>query len=167
MKTLYLKSDDKKSIQTAAEILQNGGLVAIPTETVYGLAANALDSEAVKKIFIAKGRPQDNPLIVHVSSIEEIEPLVEKIDPRAYALAEKYWPGPLTIIMKKSDKIPAEVSAGLDTVAIRMPSHECARAIISASGLPLAAPSANASGRLSGSWFRITCSTRSRLPSTI
>ena len=147
MKTLYLKSDDKKSIQTAAEILQNGGLVAIPTETVYGLAAIALDSEAVKKIFIAKGRPQDNPLIVHVSSIEEIEPLVERIDPRAYALAEKYWPGPLTIIMKKSDRIPAEVSAGLDTVAIRMPSHECARAIISASGLPLAAPSANASGR--------------------
>ena len=147
MKTLYLKSNDKKAIQTAAEILQNGGLVAIPTETVYGLAANALDSEAVKKIFIAKGRPQDNPLIVHVSSIEEIAPLVEGIDPRAYALAEKYWPGPLTIIMKKSDKIPHEVSAGLDTVAIRMPSHECARAIISASGLPLAAPSANASGR--------------------
>lgn len=147
MKTLYLKSDDEKSIQTAAEILRNGGLVAIPTETVYGLAANALDPEAVKKIFIAKGRPQDNPLIVHVSSIEEIEPLVEKIDPRAYALAEKYWPGPLTIIMKKSELVPNEVSAGLETVAIRMPSHECARKIISASGLPLAAPSANASGR--------------------
>ena len=147
MKTLYLKSNDNNAIETAAEILQNGGLVAIPTETVYGLAANALDSEAVKKIFVAKGRPQDNPLIVHVSSVEEIEPLVEEIDPRAYALAEKYWPGPLTIIMKKSDRIPDEVSAGLDTVAIRMPSHECARAIISASGLPLAAPSANASGR--------------------
>lgn len=147
MKTLYLNSKENNAIQTAAEILRNGGLVAIPTETVYGLAANALDGEAVKKIFIAKGRPQDNPLIVHISSIEEIEPLVEKVDPRAYDLAEKYWPGPLTIIMKKSAVIPDEVSAGLDTVAIRMPSHECARQIISASGVPLAAPSANASGR--------------------
>ena len=90
MKTLYLKEQDTNSIQTAAEILKNGGLVAIPTETVYGLAANALDGEAVKKIFLAKGRPQDNPLIVHVSSLEEIEPLVECVDPRLYALAEKY-----------------------------------------------------------------------------
>lgn len=147
MKTLYLKSNEKESIKSAAEILKNGGLVAIPTETVYGLAANALDSEAVKKIFVAKGRPQDNPLIVHVASLGEIEPLVEKVDPRAYALAEKYWPGPLTVIMKKSDLVPNEVSAGLDTVAIRMPSHECAREIIMASGLPLAAPSANASGK--------------------
>ena len=119
----------------------------MPTETVYGLAGNALSELSVKRIFEAKGRPQDNPLIVHVSSIEEIEPLVEKIDPRAYALAEKYWPGPLTVIMKKSDLVPDEVSAGLDTVAIRMPSHECAREIIEKSGLPLAAPSANASGK--------------------
>ncbi|MBQ2848310.1 MAG: threonylcarbamoyl-AMP synthase [Clostridia bacterium] len=147
MKTLYLKSNDKKSISTAAEILKNGGLVAIPTETVYGLAANALDGEAVRKIFIAKGRPQDNPLIVHVASLEEIEPLVEKVDPRVYSLAKEYWPGPLTVIMKKSALIPNEVSAGLDTVAIRMPSHECAREIIMESGLPLAAPSANASGK--------------------
>ena len=147
MKTLYLKSNDKNSIQTAADILKKGGLVAIPTETVYGLAANALDGEAVKNIFTAKGRPQDNPLIVHVASLEEIEPLVEKVDPRVYALAEKYWPGPLTVIMKKSSLIPDEVSAGLDTVAIRMPSHECAREIIEKSGLPLAAPSANASGK--------------------
>lgn len=147
MKTLYLNSKEDNAIKTAAEILKNGGLVAIPTETVYGLAANALDGEAVRKIFIAKGRPQDNPLIVHISAIEEIEPLVEKVDPRAYALAEKYWPGPLTVIMKKSNLIPDEVSAGLDTVAIRMPSHECARKIISESGVPLAAPSANASGR--------------------
>lgn len=146
MKTIYLKDDDE-SIKKAAEILKNGGLVAVPTETVYGLAANALNGEAVKKIFAAKGRPQDNPLIVHVSSVEEIEPLVEKIDERAYALAEKFWPGPLTVIMKKSSLIPNEVSAGLNTVAIRMPSNECARKIISASGLPLAAPSANASGR--------------------
>ncbi|MBE6771572.1 MAG: threonylcarbamoyl-AMP synthase [Ruminococcaceae bacterium] len=147
MKTLYLKEQDTNSIKTAAEILKNGGLVAIPTETVYGLAANALDGDAVKKIFIAKGRPQDNPLIVHVSSLSEIEPLVESVDPRVYALAEKYWPGPLTVIMKKSALIPDEVSAGLETVAIRMPSHDGARKIISASGLPLAAPSANASGK--------------------
>lgn len=147
MKTLFLKETEKNTVQTAAEILKNGGLVAIPTETVYGLAANALDGEAVKKIFIAKGRPQDNPLIVHVASLEEIEPLVEKIDPRVYDLANKYWPGPLTVIMKKSALIPDEVSAGLDTVAIRMPSHEGARKIIAASGLPLAAPSANASGK--------------------
>ncbi len=147
MKTLHLSADKKEDITKSAEILKQGGLVAIPTETVYGLAANALDAKAVKKIFIAKGRPQDNPLIVHVSSMEEIEPLVEKIDPRAYALAEKYWPGPLTVIMKKSSLIPDEVCAGLDTVAIRMPSHPTARAIIRQSGLPLAAPSANASGK--------------------
>ncbi|MBQ2842172.1 MAG: threonylcarbamoyl-AMP synthase [Clostridia bacterium] len=147
MKTLYLNSQDNNTIKTAAEILKNGGLVAIPTETVYGLAANALDGEAVRNIFTAKGRPQDNPLIVHVASLEEITPLVEKVDPRMYDLAEKYWPGPLTVIMKKSSLIPDEVSAGLDTVAIRMPSHECAREIIKASGLPLAAPSANASGK--------------------
>lgn len=147
MKTLYLNSNDKNAISTAAEILRNGGLVAIPTETVYGLAANALDGEAVKKIFEAKGRPNDNPLIVHVSSLEEIDPLVESVDPRLYKLAEKYWPGPLTIILKKSPLIPNEVSPNLDTVALRMPSHECARAIIRESGVPLAAPSANASGK--------------------
>lgn len=147
MQTLYLNSKEDNAINTAAEILRKGGLVAIPTETVYGLAANALDGEAVKKIFVAKGRPNDNPLIVHVSSLEEIEPLVEKVDPRLFDLAEKYWPGPLTVILKKSALIPDEVSAGLDTVAIRMPSHECAREIIKAAGVPLAAPSANASGR--------------------
>ncbi len=147
MKTLYLQSNDKNTVSTAAEILRNGGLVAIPTETVYGLAANALDGEAVKKIFIAKGRPNDNPLIVHVSSLEEIEPLVESVDPRLYKLAEKYWPGPLTIILKKSELIPNEVSPNLGTVALRMPSHECARAIIKEAGVPLAAPSANASGK--------------------
>ncbi len=147
MKTLYLNEKEENSIQTAAEILKNGGLVAIPTETVYGLAANALDGEAVAKIFTAKGRPQDNPLIVHVASLDEIPPLVEAVDPRLYSLAEKYWPGPLTVIMKKSSLIPDEVSAGLDTVAIRMPSHKTARKIIEASGVPLAAPSANASGK--------------------
>ncbi|MBQ8763379.1 MAG: threonylcarbamoyl-AMP synthase [Clostridia bacterium] len=147
METLHLNSNDKNAITAAAEILKNGGLVAIPTETVYGLAANALDGEAVRKIFVAKGRPNDNPLIVHVSSLEEIEPLVESVDPRLYKLAEKYWPGPLTIILKKSPLIPDEVSPNLNTVAIRMPSHECARAVIKAAGVPLAAPSANASGK--------------------
>ena len=147
MKTLYLNEKEENAIQTAAEILKNGGLVAIPTETVYGLAANALDGKAVAEIFIAKGRPQDNPLIVHVASLDEIFPLVEAVDSRLYDLAEKYWPGPLTVIMKKSSIIPDEVSAGLDTVAIRMPSHETARKIIEISGVPLAAPSANASGK--------------------
>lgn len=146
METLRLDTSGQ-SIEIAAEILKSGGLVAIPTETVYGLAANALDGKAVAKIFAAKGRPQDNPLIVHVSSMEEIPPLVEKVDPRLYDLAEKFWPGPLTVIMKKSDIIPDEVCAGNPTVAIRMPSHPTARAIIKASGVPLAAPSANASGR--------------------
>lgn len=147
MNTLKLNSEKHNDLITAAEILKNGGLVAIPTETVYGLAANALDAEAVKKIFVAKGRPNDNPLIVHVSSLEEIPPLVEKVDPRLYDLAEKYWPGPLTVILKKSDAVPAEVSPRLDTVAIRMPSHPDAREIIRLAGVPLAAPSANASGK--------------------
>lgn len=147
MKTLHLNSNDKNAITEAAEILRSGGLVAIPTETVYGLAANALDGAAVRKIFEAKGRPNDNPLIVHVSSLEEIDPLVESVDPRLYKLAEKYWPGPLTIILRKSALIPNEVSPNLDTVALRMPSHECAREIIRAAGVPLAAPSANASGK--------------------
>ena len=147
MDTLYLKAGDRETIEKSAEILRNGGIVAIPTETVYGLAADALNPEAVRKIFAAKGRPQDNPLIVHVSSLDEIPPLVEKVDPRLYKLAEKFWPGPLTVIMKKSGLIPDEVCAGLPTVAIRMPSHPVAAAIIKASGVPLAAPSANASGR--------------------
>lgn len=147
METLYLKAGEKGTAEKAAEILKKGGTVAIPTETVYGLAANALDPSAVKKIFEAKGRPQDNPLIVHISSLEEVEPLVEKVDERLYALAEKYWPGPLTVIMKKSSLIPDEVCAGLDTVAIRMPSNEMARAIIKQCGFPLAAPSANTSGK--------------------
>lgn len=147
MKTLYLKADEKDSARISAKLLKDGGLVAIPTETVYGLAANALDTEAVKSIFAAKGRPQDNPLIVHISSLEEAERLVEKMDERAYALAERFWPGPLTIIMKKSDIVPDVVTAGLDTVAIRMPSHPFAAELIRLSGVPFAAPSANSSGK--------------------
>ncbi len=131
----------------AGNILKNGGVVAIPTETVYGLAANALDEAAVGKIFEAKGRPQDNPLIVHISDFEDIKKLVTELPDSALALAEKFWPGPLTMILKKSEKIPDAVSAGLSTVAIRFPKNIYARAIIEAAGVPLAAPSANLSGK--------------------
>ncbi len=147
MNTLIL-SNSIMDIKTAAEILKDGGVVAMPTETVYGLSADALNGDAVKKIFEAKGRPMDNPLIVHISHIDDIEPLnlVADFPKKAKALAEKFWPGPLTMIMKKSDVIPDEVSAGLDTVAIRLPSHTVARVLIRESGTALAAPSANRSG---------------------
>lgn len=148
MKTQVLSSTEK-DIKTAAEILKNGGLCVIPTETVYGLGANAFDETAVKNIYTAKGRAADNPLIVHISEFEEIYPLVKEIPEKAKILAEKFWPGPLTMIFKKSDKIPDAVTCGMDTVAIRMPSHPIARGIISASGLPIAAPSANLSGGVS------------------
>ncbi|PWM35462.1 MAG: threonylcarbamoyl-AMP synthase [Clostridiales bacterium] len=129
------------------EILRRGGIVALPTETVYGLAANALDERAVAKIFAAKGRPQDNPLIVHISDLAMIEELVTAFPEGARRLAGHFWPGPLTMVLPKSDKIPAATSAGLDTVGIRMPSGEIIRRVIEESGLPLAAPSANRSGR--------------------
>lgn len=147
LKTLLLKNNDE-DIKTAAAILKNGGVVGIPTETVYGLAADALNPEAVKKIFKAKGRPGDNPLIVHICDFSDIERLglVRFIPDAAKKLADAFWPGPLTMIMKKSDIIPNEVSAGLDTVAIRFPSHKTAQKIISESGTVLAAPSANISG---------------------
>lgn len=140
------KSKDIENIKNAAEIIKNGGTVAFPTETVYGLGANALDVNAVNKIFAAKGRPQDNPLIVHVDSLEMMYPLVDGFNEKAKALADAFWPGPLTIIMKRSENVPKEVSAGLDTVAIRMPSDEIARELIKLSNLPIAAPSANLSG---------------------
>ena len=136
----------QQDISSAAQIIKNGGLVALPTETVYGLGANALDENAVKNIFLAKGRPQDNPLIVHISDFEEIYNLVKEVPESARLLAEKYWPGPMTLILKKSDKIPYVVSAGLDTVAIRLPNHIITRAIIKKAGVPVAAPSANISG---------------------
>lgn len=149
MKTEILKitsCDETEKINKAAEFLKNGQLAAIPTETVYGLGANALSSDAVKKIFVAKGRPQDNPLIVHIAEFDEIYNIVKEVPPQAKILAEKYWPGPMTIILKKSDIIPDTVSAGLDTVAIRLPRHPIARAVIKAAGVPIAAPSANLSG---------------------
>ncbi len=133
-------------ISKAADLLKRGEVVAIPTETVYGLAANALDEKAVEKIFKAKGRPQDNPLIVHVSNVDMISYLVTEIPALAKKCADKFWPGPLTMVLPKSDKIPMVTSAGLDTVGIRMPSDKTARAIIEKCGLPLAAPSANRSG---------------------
>lgn len=144
METKLLTSEH---ISEAGDILKNGGLVGMPTETVYGLAANALDGNAVSKIFKAKGRPQDNPLIVHISSLDELDDLVAYIPPVLYDLADAFWPGPLTVILEKSDIIPDEVSAGLSTVAVRMPSHPLAREIIRAAGVPLAAPSANTSGK--------------------
>lgn len=137
---------DKAGVDRAASLLKDGKLVVIPTETVYGLAASALDAEAVAGIFKAKGRPQDNPLIVHVASSGWLTRYALEIPDNARLLMDKFWPGPLTIILKKSPEIPGIVSAGLDTAAFRCPSHPVAHAIIEASGLPLAAPSANISG---------------------
>ncbi len=136
-----------ESAEEAAAVLKSGGLVAIPTETVYGLAANALDENAVRAIFEAKGRPQDNPLIVHISDWEMITPLVTEIPELAQRLAEKFWPGPLTMIFNKSELIPSATSGGLPTVAVRMPDNNAAREIIRRCGFPLAAPSANTSGK--------------------
>ena len=131
----------------AAEILRKGGLVAIPTETVYGLGANALDESASKKIYEAKGRPSDNPLIAHISSMDEITALVKEIPEAGKKLAEKYWPGPLTMIFPKKDIVPYGTTGGLETVAIRMPSDPVANRLIKLAGVPVAAPSANTSGR--------------------
>lgn len=133
-------------INRAAVLLRASEVVGIPTETVYGLAANAFDATAVAKIFKAKGRPQDNPLIVHISAFEEIRELVSAVPEAAKKLADAFWSGPLTMILPKSDKIPDAVSAGLPSVAVRMPSHPVARAVIQRAGVPLAAPSANLSG---------------------
>ncbi len=137
---------DIEGIKKAAEILNKGGLVAIPTETVYGLAADTYNVEAVKNIFKAKGRPQDNPLIVHISDMEMLRDLCCDIPEAAYKLAERYWPGPLTMVLPKSDKVPTPISAGLSTVAVRFPKNPVARAIINEAKTPLAAPSANLSG---------------------
>ncbi len=135
-----------EAIEKAGELLRAGEVVAIPTETVYGLAANAYDGSAVSKIFKAKGRPQDNPLIVHIAKVETLSDLVAEVPKAAKKLAAAFWPGPLTMILPKSEKIPDAVSAGLPTVAVRMPSHPVAHAVIEAAGVPLAAPSANLSG---------------------
>ena len=140
-------SNDQNGISVACEILKNGGVVAIPTETVYGLAASAYDENAIKSVFTAKGRPQDNPLIVHISDMEMLSEIALDIPKTAIKCAERFWPGPLSMVLKKSDKINDSVSAGLKTVAVRMPSEKTAHSVIAKSRLPLAAPSANVSGK--------------------
>ena len=134
-------------ISAAADILRQGGLVGIPTETVYGLGANALDAEAVNKIFEAKGRPQDNPLIIHIPGPQWLPRYCEDVPPLAYTLARKFWPGPLTMILKRKPIVPDATTAGLDTVGVRCPDHQVTLSIIREAGVPVAAPSANTSGR--------------------
>lgn len=134
-------------IAAAAEIIKNGGLLGIPTETVYGLGANALDEEAVRGIFEAKGRPQDNPLILHVADVSWLERYCESVPKEAYRLAEAFWPGPLTMILPKKDFVPLRTTGGLETVGVRMPNHPVTLEIIRQADLPVAAPSGNTSGR--------------------
>lgn len=138
---------DKSQLEEAGKIISNGGLVAFPTETVYGLGGNALEEAAAKKIYYAKGRPSDNPLIVHIADISALEELVEEIPKNAKKLAKAFWPGPLTMILKKSAIVPKGTTGGLDSVAIRMPNHPIALELIRQSGCYIAAPSANTSGR--------------------
>jgi L-threonylcarbamoyladenylate synthase len=137
----------EEKISAAAKILREGGLVALPTETVYGLGANGLDGQAVRRIFEAKGRPQDNPLILHVSGQQWLPRYCQDVPPLAYVLARKFWPGPLTMILKRKPIVPDETTAGLDTVGVRCPNHPVTLAIIREAGVPIAAPSANTSGR--------------------
>lgn len=134
-------------LREAGELLKAGGLVAFPTETVYGLGGDALNKDSSKKIYAAKGRPSDNPLIVHICRFEDMESIVAEVTPEAVKIAEAFWPGPLTMILPKSDRVPYETTGGLDTVAIRMPSHPVARKLIAYAGGYVAAPSANASGK--------------------
>ena len=152
METKRVMIEDRNHIKDeelgeAAGILRSGGLVAFPTETVYGLGGNALDEDAAGKIYAAKGRPSDNPLIAHVSCMEEVAPLVKEIPEAGRKLMEAFWPGPLTMIFPKSEKVPYGTTGGLDTVAIRMPDDPVANRLIALAGVPVAAPSANTSGR--------------------
>ncbi|MBR1812990.1 MAG: threonylcarbamoyl-AMP synthase [Lachnospiraceae bacterium] len=151
MKTKILRLDPQhflpEDLAEAGEILRVGGLVAFPTETVYGLGANALDAEAATKIYAAKGRPSDNPLIVHIASEEELAPLVKCVPQMAVPLMKTFWPGPMTLIFPKSDLVPSRTTGGLDTVAVRMPSDPIAAEMIRQARVPIAAPSANVSGR--------------------
>ena len=145
--TIDHRAMDEKVLQEAGRIIQQGGLVAFPTETVYGLGGDALNKESSKKIYAAKGRPSDNPLIVHICCLKDLSPIVKEIPEAVERLAEAFWPGPLTIIMKKSEAVPKETTGGLDTVAVRMPSHPVALRFIEYAGGYVAAPSANVSGR--------------------
>ncbi len=142
-----LFSTSSEDINNAGKILKNGGLIAFPTETVYGLGASAYDADAAEKIYTAKGRPSDNPLIVHICEKEQIDEIAEDVTEEAKMVIDTFMPGPITIILKKKNIIPKTVTAGLDTVAIRFPSHNVARALIKAAGVPIAAPSANLSGK--------------------
>ena len=144
--TLLTPETDENAVKTAAELIRAGEVVGMPTETVYGLAANALNGEAVKKIFLAKGRPQDNPLIVHIADFDRIYDLCPAVPPQAKQLAEAFWPGPLTMIFPKKDIVPYGTTGGLDTVAVRMPVDPVANCLIHLAGVPIAAPSANTSG---------------------
>ncbi len=144
MKTQYLTEHE---IEQAASILTHGGLVGIPTETVYGLGANGLDPEAVSRIFLAKGRPQDNPLILHIPEASWLERYCRDIPAAAWTLAKAFWPGPMTMILPRKDIVPDVVTAGLDTVGMRCPSHPICRAILAKADVPVAAPSGNTSGR--------------------
>lgn len=147
MKRLETLETDNSILQEAGRILREGGLVAFPTETVYGLGADALNEKAAEKIYAAKGRPSDNPLIVHIAEKEALGRIVKEISAEAMKVIEKYWPGPLTLIFGKTDAVPEGTTGGLDTVAVRMPSHALARALIREGGGYVAAPSANTSGR--------------------
>lgn len=148
MQTKFLDAKNQQdAIDISAEILKAGGIIGMPTETVYGLAGNALSEETVDKIFLAKGRPSDNPLIVHISNMESWKELVGELPETAIALGEKFWPGPLTIILPKSEKVPQRICGTLSTVAVRMPKHKVALELIEKAGFPLAAPSANTSGK--------------------
>lgn len=147
MRTLYLSAQDPNTAQTAADIIQNGGLVALPTETVYGLGANGLDSRAVDKIFEAKGRPNDNPLILHICDASQINDLCHSVPQSAWTLAAAFWPGPLTMVLLAKDVVPKRTTGGRSTVAVRCPDSDITRQIIRRSGVPIAAPSANLSGK--------------------
>lgn len=147
-KVIAITEDNKAAVlHEAGEIIKAGGLVAFPTETVYGLGGDALNSDSAKKIYEAKGRPSDNPLIVHIADLEALPAIVESVPETAKRLAALFWPGPFTMILKKSARVPKETTGGLDTVAVRMPAHDVARDFIRAAGGYVAAPSANRSGR--------------------
>lgn len=146
-KVVKISSADDPAIEQMGEIIRNGGLVSFPTETVYGLGANAFCTDAINNVFKAKGRPADNPLIVHLCDVSQIDKVAREVPDIAYRLFEHFSPGPLTVILKKQSNIPYEVTAGLDTVAVRIPSHPIARALIKAAKVPIAAPSSNLSGR--------------------
>lgn len=143
----FFAPEEEQALQEAGKVLRRGGLVAFPTETVYGLGGDALNPESSRKIYTAKGRPSDNPLIIHIARMEDLPPIVRQVTEEAMLLAQAFWPGPLTMVLPKSERVPYETTGGLQTVAVRMPSHPVARRLIACGGGYVAAPSANLSGR--------------------